>query len=193
MRQKIPGCRVRPFARHLRMEYREAAPRDVEAIAALHAESWRRNYRGAFSDAFLDDDVVAERLGVWTDRLTQPRANHSSVIAEHSGMSAGFAHVVLDDDPMWGCLLDNLHVVHHLQGQGIGTRLMAQIAETVIERRPSAGLYLWALDQNKAARAFYEARGGTYVGRAKSEPPGGGTVVGVRYAWPDPSVLVIPT
>jgi hypothetical protein len=33
---------------------RVADSSDAPAIAALHAESWRRHYRGAYSDAFLD-------------------------------------------------------------------------------------------------------------------------------------------
>ena len=32
--------------------------RDIEAIAALHTDSWRRHYRGAYSDAFLDGDII---------------------------------------------------------------------------------------------------------------------------------------
>jgi hypothetical protein len=27
----------------------------------LHADSWRRHYRGAYADAFLDGDVLADR------------------------------------------------------------------------------------------------------------------------------------
>jgi hypothetical protein len=37
-----------------------ASSNDSEAIAALHTDSWRRHYRGAYSDAFLDGEVVAE-------------------------------------------------------------------------------------------------------------------------------------
>src|SRR5881396_1594523 len=145
--------------------YREATPRDVEAIAALHADSWQRNYRGAYSDSFLDSDVVADRLAVWSDRL-QPgrrRTNECTIIAESDGTLIGFAHTLLNDDPRWGALLDNLHVRHDLKGHGIGTRLMAETAQAVIERSPSSGLYLWVLDGNKAAQSFYAARGGTCV------------------------------
>jgi len=38
--------------------FRPARASDSEAIAALHADSWRRHYRGAYSDAFLDGDVA---------------------------------------------------------------------------------------------------------------------------------------
>ena len=36
------------------LKYRAAGPDDAPAIATLHADSWRRHYRGAFADAFLD-------------------------------------------------------------------------------------------------------------------------------------------
>jgi GNAT superfamily N-acetyltransferase len=174
-----------------RVMYRHATARDVEAIAGLHADSWRRNYRGAFADAFLDGDVSADRLSVWSRRLTRPAPwSECTIVAECDGRVIGFAHTVLEEDPTWGALLDNLHVEHDQKGRGIGTRLMSQTAHTVIERTPGSGLYLWVLEGNRAAQAFYEARGGKCVGREVSEPPGGGIVIGLRYVWPDPSVLL---
>jgi ribosomal protein S18 acetylase RimI-like enzyme len=173
------------------MNVREATAGDVEAIAGLHADSWRRNYRGAYLDTFLDGDVLTDRVAVWTDRLTHPRSNQITIVAELDGAVLGFAHTVLDDDPTWGALLDNLHAAHDRKRQGIGTRLMADTARALIQRRPSTGLYLWVLEQNKAAQAFYDARGGAAVGREIRGPfPGGGTAPALRYAWPDPSKLI---
>ncbi len=51
------------------LEYRLATAADADAIAELHARSWRENYRGAYRDEFLDADLVAERRGVWRERL----------------------------------------------------------------------------------------------------------------------------
>lgn len=51
---------------------RMAGPDDAERVALLHADSWRRHYRGAYSDSFLDGDVVADRLSVWSVRLAGP-------------------------------------------------------------------------------------------------------------------------
>ncbi len=168
-----------------------ATERDVEAIAALHADSWRRNYRGAYLDSFLDGDVLVDRLGVWTARLTQPQSNEYTVVAEENGDLGGFAHTILDADPSWGALLENLHVAHDLKRRRTGSQLMAEAARELLERRPSSALYLWVLEQNTAAQGFYDARGGTAVERTVRGPfPGGGTAVGLRYAWPDPSRLV---
>lgn len=57
----------------------------------------------------------------------------------------------------------------------------------------STGLYLSVLEQNEAAQAFYDARGGTPVVRKIAGPfPGGGNAAVILYAWPDPSKLIDP-
>ena len=135
------------------LRFRAAERGDAAAIAALHAASWQRHYRGAFSDAFLDGEVD-------------------------------------------GFLLDNLHVAHGLKRRGVGTRLMSLTARAVIAARPGSGLYLWVLEQNDNARAFYEARGGTFVESRDVRPPAddparlNGRPLGLRYAWPDPARLL---
>jgi GNAT superfamily N-acetyltransferase len=173
------------------METREADAGDIESIAALHADSWRRNYRGAYLDSYLDGDVLADRAAVWTNRLASPQVDAITIVAEHEGNLLGFAHTILDADPTYGALLENLHVTDERKGSGIGTRLMAESARGLIARRPSSGLYLTVLEQNAAAQAFYTARGGIPAGRKVAGPfPGGGMAPVLRYAWPDPAELV---
>jgi hypothetical protein len=41
------------------LRFLAACPGDAQAIAGLHAGSWQRHYRGAFSDAFLDHDAAS--------------------------------------------------------------------------------------------------------------------------------------
>jgi GNAT superfamily N-acetyltransferase len=158
-------------------------------VARLHAESWRRHYRGAYSDGFLDGDVLADRLAVWSARLREGDPRRRTILAE-DGRLVGFANVAFDEDAMWGALLDNLHVTSTHARRGIGTRLFGLAAEAVRERPKRTGLYLWVLEQNRGAQRFYEARGGERAGRAPVDPPGGvagrltGTPMKLRYAWP---------
>jgi GNAT superfamily N-acetyltransferase len=174
------------------VKYRQANDQDVGAIAALHADSWQRHYRGAYLDSYLDGDVVADRLEVWASRLAPPRLNQHTVVAESGNDVVGFAHVIFDHDPKWGALLDNLHVRNDLRGHGIGTHLLSRAALGLLDHRPAGPIYLWVLDQNNAAQSFYEARGGI---RAESELlgpfPGGGTAMGHRYVWADATMLII--
>ena len=178
------------------MQLRLASPADSERVAWLHADSWRRHYRGAYSDVFLDGDVEADRRAVWERRLQYPDAASATIIAEDGPESlVGFVHVVFEDHPRWGALIDNIHVAGERQRGGVGTKLMATAAEAVIERRARGGLYLWVLEQNVAAQSFYEARGGRLTERAPVDAPGGvpgrldGSPLKLRYVWPDPDVL----
>jgi GNAT superfamily N-acetyltransferase len=179
------------------LTYRAARPGDAQAIAGLHADSWRRHYRGAFTDAFLDDEAADVLGDMWAGRFAAPDPGTRTILAERGGKVVGLAHTVLGRDPTWGALLDNLHVSHELKRQGVGTRLLALTARAVLDAAPASGLYLWVLEQNAAARAFYEARGGSCVGRRPAGAPGGdvtrlnGRPIGLRMAWRDPSRLLL--
>ncbi|GAB4057853.1 GNAT family N-acetyltransferase [Catellatospora paridis] len=172
------------------MELRTASAVDAEVVATLHADSWRRYYRGAFADAFLDGDVVADRLTVWSQRLRSPKPDQVTIVADVDGEPVGFVHLILDDDADWGSFIDNLHVTNTLRRGGIGSSLITRAAQVVAERGTTGGLYLWVLEQNTAAQAFYVAHGGSPVDRAYAGEPGGvpgrlnGRPAKLRMAWP---------
>jgi hypothetical protein len=178
------------------LSYRTARPGDAQGIAGLHADSWRRHYRGAYSDPFLDDEAAGFLGEMWAERFAAPDPRARTILAERDGTVVGLAHTILGSHPVWGALLDNLHVCYGLKRQGIGTELLTLTARAVLDAEPSSGLYLWVLEQNAAARAFYGARGGTCVDHRKVGAPGGdstrlnGQPVGLRMAWRDPSRLL---
>jgi ribosomal protein S18 acetylase RimI-like enzyme len=177
-----------------KVNLRDATASDAVPIATLHTDNWRRHYRGAYSDAYLEGDVVEERTALWVERLRRADESYYTIVADRNGEVAGFAHTCLDSDPRWGALLDNLHVRFELKRQGVGRALMAETAVVLRRRRPSSGLYLWVLQQNTAAQAFYSAVGGLVVEERLGSPfPGGGRAPVLRYAWPDPSVLRGPS
>jgi ribosomal protein S18 acetylase RimI-like enzyme len=177
---------------HRGLRFRCAGCADAAAIAALHADSWRNHYRGAFSDSFLDGDLEDDRYRVWSQRLEEAGPATHTVLAEDDDGLVGFAHTIFDADPSWGALLDNLHVARRHQRRGIGSRLLVLTAQAVVERR--TGLYLWVLEQNQEAQSFYEAHRGWLVERAPNEAPGGipgrlnGTPMKLRCVW-SPSAL----
>lgn len=169
---------------------------DAPAVAQIHADSWRRHYRGMYSDGYLDGDLYGERLATWTERLRGDGPLTFTLLAELAGNPVGFGHVVLDADPKWGALVDNLHVVRSVQGKGLGSLLLEEIATVVIDRRPASALYLWVLELNEPAQGFYVARGGTLGDIEISAAPGNdprNLVEGtrrVRVTWADPSRLL---
>jgi GNAT superfamily N-acetyltransferase len=175
------------------MQLRTATGADAVAVAELHADSWRRHYRGAYDDDYLDGDVFTERRAVWTERLARVDPDEAcTILAVDRDVLLGFAHVMFDDDPEWGALVDNLHVTFDHKRGGIGTALLRASARAVLERPAPTGLHLWALEMNGPARAFYRARGGEEVTFEMSDLEGGGRAMAVRYAWSGPAALLNP-
>jgi predicted N-acetyltransferase YhbS len=127
--------------------------------------------------------------------LRQPANDSSTVIAEADGHVVGFVHTVLDADPTWGALLDNLHIVSGYQRMGIGAQLMGHSAKFVVKQRPQGPLHLWVHETNDGAQAFYEAMGGQCIGSAPIPDVGGvpgrlnGAPVKLRYVWSDRRVV----
>jgi ribosomal protein S18 acetylase RimI-like enzyme len=192
----VDAAGIASHDRRLDPRFRAAGAGDARAIAGLHADSWRHHYRGAYSDSFLDGDVAGYLAATWTERLSalDPRAR--TIVGELGGEVVAFAHTRLGEDATWGALLDNLHVSYELKRLGIGTWLLALTARAVLDSSPASGLYLWVLEQNVAAQAFYAAQGGACVERRAVPPPGGdpsrlnGAPMALRYAWPDPATLL---
>jgi GNAT superfamily N-acetyltransferase len=178
------------------LHFRPARLADAAVVAALHADSWRSHYRGAYSDVYLDGEAGADRMAIWKDRLTPATGRDHTLLAEQRGVVVGFVHTILGEDPIWGALLDNLHVTHGHKRRGIGARLVKLSAEFVVKQAPGSGLYLWVLEQNRSAQAFYQAIGGACVERGVVPAPGGvpgrlnGSPACLRYAWPEPGSLL---
>lgn len=163
--------------------YREAAPSDTEGIASLHVTSWQQNYRGAFSDAFLDAEAILERRLVWEGRLKNVDVQQFIRVAEEDGNIVGFVCAYFDHSPEYGTLLDNLHVASEMKGKGIGTNLMALVAKEVQNRCPQKGLYLWVLEQNKKAHDFYSRLNGEKIETVSGNDIGDRPILKTRYFW----------
>ncbi|HSP54853.1 MAG TPA: GNAT family N-acetyltransferase [Dehalococcoidia bacterium] len=165
------------------MRIREATRADAHAIAALHADSWRKTYRGAYSDEYLDNLVFEDRQRVWQERLSAPLPNQYVVVAEQNGEIASFACAYGERDAQLGTLLDNLHVRSNYHGSGIGRRLLIEIAEWSSRKYGKLGLWLGVLEQNQNAQRFYQKLGAIDVGGRVVNPPGGGSTLARNYAW----------
>jgi len=172
------------------MIIREAQPSDVEAIARIHAESWRVAYRGALRDAYLDGDIFNERLEVWQQRFLAPANNQHVLVAKDEQEIIGFVCAFGAENSQWGTLLENLHVSQPNWGRGIGARLMTEVASLSTSAYPGKGMYLWVLAPNVAARRFYERLGATDTGQELWVAPGGGTVQRLRYVWANLEPLI---
>lgn len=138
------------------MNIRLATKTDFKSISKLHAASWKDAYRGMLSDDYLSgpvDDDLAQRwaeleLGAWDFVL----------VAEDGGSLQGFLMMWVKDEGY----LDNLHVHPNARSSGIGLQLL-RFAAAHLNSLGVQSFYLWVLEQNAAAKRFYERHGGQLV------------------------------
>ena len=166
---------------------RAGGPGDAEAVAALHAESWRTTYTGIVPEQALGDGLAAERLDLWTLRLTvdygEPANTPALLIADSAeGEAIGFAYLVPQPDGR--ILLDNLHVRPGGTGRGTGRLLMSAALAHTARQHPGADFYLEVLRDNTRAVAFYERAGGVRTAEQEGFFPGGFVLPEYEYTWP---------
>lgn len=171
------------------LEMRPAIFDDYPAIANLHTISWQQHYHGIFSKYFLNNQVERNRWVLWHRRMSVPLENQRVTVAIHDNALVGFACLFLDDDPVFGSLLDNLHVAASHHGLGIGRSLIETCARQLLSSNTSK-LYLWVFEKNEKAKSFYERLGGIHVENIETKLEDGSSAVACRYVWHDVSNLI---
>lgn len=169
---------------------RAALPEDAPAIGALHVECWRDTYTRLMPDALLSGLSVDARAKMWRNVLVDPQAFGRATVlrALVDDRLVGFASCgAHGDDTLAAAGFDvQIHAIYvqrASQGQGVGRRLMAAIAEALAAQGHRCA-FLWVLRENMLARGFYEHLGGTIIGE-RQEQMEGVTLNEVGYGWHD--------
>ncbi|WP_322047037.1 GNAT family N-acetyltransferase [Paraburkholderia sp. J67] len=169
------------------LSLRPATAADAPLLAAMHAASWQATYRQLLPADFLERDVTAERAAYWRARMQAPGEERRLVLIAELEVQpdgrepVGFVCVERQPESPWGVLLDNLHALPAHQGIGVGKRLM-EAAQAWAREQGEAQLYLYVLDGNTPAIAFYERQGWKYSG-AEPDHMGGIDITALRYVY----------
>jgi GNAT superfamily N-acetyltransferase len=164
--------------------------RDCQDIAALHTESWRSAYPGILSASYLDAPIVAEREAHWRNLMLSAGCERRRIfLVRDRGALVGFACVLLDEEPVWGARLDNIHVKPAYKGRGLGRLLFVSAAGWVSKCEPRWPMHLFVFEENHGARRFYEAHGGRVVEQCAQETPAGVLVPSLRFLWEKPGTI----
>lgn len=172
------------------MELRNATYADCAAIAGIHTASWRDAYAQILKREYLAGPILEDRLGIWRTRLQNAPRTQLVLIGEQDGAAVGFVSVFAGEDPEWGALIDNIHVLPGMKRTGLGRKLLSSAAEWLVREFPLQPLHLWVFEANEPAQRFYDAMGGKVVERRVRPNPGGGEASNLRYFWPDPAALI---
>ncbi len=169
------------------MSIRPATLADVDAIAALHVDSWRASYRGILPDAFLDGPVEEDRASHWYELMEGVGDDRTVFVSEADDGLAGLVAVARSSEEGFDGYIEHIHVRPDLKGAGIGRQLMAAAADRLIAMG-CASAYLLVFEGNRRAVRFYVALGGKST-RFGMEDMAGRSIPRLRVAWFDLSAL----
>jgi len=168
---------------------RDARLDDAAGIAFVHVETWRTAYGRLLPKAFLAALSVEERARLWRRRLDPATAaGQVAVVAAKNGRIVGFAAgcQCRSDDDGYDAECYALYVLETHQGQGLGRRLLGEVARRLGDRGYSS-LLVWVLADGPA-RGFYEALGGRFV-RSQTIEIGRVRLEERAYGWSDLDAL----
>lgn len=157
--------------RMMEVQILEAVAMDIDAIAHIHAESWRDAYKGILDDSFLAGPIDADRLQLWTPRFEAAPDGQIIMKAENGSEAIGFISIYLKHDSQWGSHVDNLHVLPRYRGNKIGQRLLQAGAASIQTHCRLKEMHLWVFEANRPAIRFYERLGAKIVDRSSSLIP----------------------
>jgi ribosomal protein S18 acetylase RimI-like enzyme len=162
------------------MKIRHATQSDLQAIAAIHAESWKDSYPDVLPAEFLAGQIDRDFKRHWNE--TQIQNGDIVLVAEEDAL-VGFIAVWCRPIPF----IDNLHVRPCQRSKKIGSALMKAVAKELM-RKGYHTAYLWVFESNEKAIRFYEGLGGSQKERAM-KTIFGYDVLSRKIEWDDLSTI----
>jgi GNAT superfamily N-acetyltransferase len=162
---------------------RQAVDSDARGIARVHVDSWRSTYAGILPAEHLAALDYDRREANWRPIIADRRQN-VFVAEDQRGRIVGFASggPERNGNTVYPGELYAIYLIESCQGQGLGRRLVAKLAEWFLSRGWQSML-LWVLGDNPSRR-FYEALGGVRIKQA-TVAIGGTELVEIAYGWSD--------
>jgi ribosomal protein S18 acetylase RimI-like enzyme len=155
---------------------RDATPRDVAALAALHVETFRETHGGG--------PPVSVREGQWQRILSGHEPTDFTFVVEHDASQlVGFARGTRHDGgvPGYHGELNKIYVLRRFHGHGLGRLLVCQVAGRFVSQGTRSMLLFG--DARNPSNGFYEHLGAVRLFSPEGEFHGG-------YGWPDLGALI---
>ncbi len=151
---------------------------DRMAVSNIYAQSWKHAYRNIVPQAYLDSIPA----GMWAKTLDQP--GRYTLVAELDGSLIGTSSYGESRDPEytgWG-EIRSIYLLPEYMGKGYGRELMKAVIDE-LHLLGYSDLFLWVLEENLGARAFYEKVGFRLSGDCTDAEIGGKVLREIRYHY----------
>lgn len=161
------------------MEIRNLLPSDDRfSVSRIYEESWRYAYKGIVPQSFLDG--ISE--GNWGKNLDRKGIFH--LVAVEDGRLIGtssYCRSRFEKYADFGEII-SIYFLPEYIGKGHGKKLIAAAVEKLSEMG-FRDVFLWVLEENHNARAFYERCGFSPSGEKTTSEIGGKVLTELQYCY----------
>ena len=150
---------------------------DRRSVSHIYEESWKYAYRGIVPQSYLDN--LSE--GSWVKALDSPDWS-SLVLIDEEGQLAGTSSFCRSRFPTYpddGEII-SIYLLPQAMGRGWGAALLKRAMEE-LAKRGFDRVFLWVLEENTHARAFYARMGFENSGTYMDSEIGGKLLRELRY------------
>ncbi len=164
--------------------FREATAEAALLISRINASSWRTAYRGLIDSAYLSrlpDDYWLPTLRSWLES-----GRMYGLIAMEDGHATGAIIYGRGRDEDFGDCWEvvSLYLLPHACRRGVGSMLLKE-ASRIMREEGYTRCYLWAIQGNEQAAAFYRRHGFQPTEEQIGYRIGGRDVTDIRYIRED--------
>lgn len=109
---------------------RDATAADIQALAALHVETWNATY----APMLMNGPSAAVREAQWREAFDRQDGSWFCLVIEsRDGRLVGFAKARRSDHPQYAGELNKVYLIGTYQRVGLGRRLVAEVARRFLE------------------------------------------------------------
>lgn len=161
------------------VEIRQLLPEDDRlAVSRIYAESWRHAYKGIVPQSFLDG-LSEDNCGKNIDM--EGRYNLVAVADGKLVGTSSYCRSRFPEYAEYGEII-SIYFLPEYMGKGYGKKLLAAAVERLAEMG-HRDVFLWVLEENHGARAFYERCGFFPSGERMTSEIGGKTLAELQYCY----------
>jgi len=149
---------------------------DKKVISHIYEESWKHAYKGILPQTFLDQIPEGHWCGV-----LETFAKEGFIMLEGDKIIGTASYGPSRDENLkdYGEII-SIYLLPQYIGKGYGKKLFQAVMDQ-LKKEGYNKVYLWVLEENKVARAFYERFGFKTNGAYLDDQVGGKAVKEIQY------------
>lgn len=142
---------------------RKIEKRDIQKVAEIQVNAWKKVYKGIIDDFYLKNINVKDKI----KEREKDYDKNGFIVAEIDGEVVGFCRYIYDDYFNFqvrdaDCELLAIYIRDDLKQTGIGTKLFEYMKNEFIDNNKKK-MIVWCLKENIGAKIFYKKMGGRSI------------------------------